>query len=64
MYIIKAIIVKPGSMPVSWTKYSPRPMTKKECLLLISPPKSERLKTHEVLKISILDFTCSKLEET
>ncbi|TKK12451.1 hypothetical protein EcCFBP13530_23725 [Enterobacter cancerogenus] len=63
MYIIKATIVKPGSMPVEWTRYSPRPMTIKETILLISPSKKEIFKTHEKMKISILDFTCSRLED-
>ncbi|HEI3268269.1 TPA: DUF1187 family protein [Escherichia coli] len=58
-YKITAAIIKPGGMPVRWTRYSRNKMTLLECEKLFSSPGNYRGQQGE--KIRVTEFLCEPL---
>ncbi|MGR3184183.1 DUF1187 family protein [Enterobacter cancerogenus] len=61
MYKIEASIIRAGSMPVHWTRYSDKPMNIKQCQQLFTPVKSQAKFSWPSSKTEIIDFRCIKL---
>ena len=55
-YKITAIIMKPGNLPVLWTRYSETKMTQAECEKMFSIPKGPGRSFGEIVKVR--EFRC------
>ncbi|EFA5471461.1 TPA: DUF1187 family protein [Escherichia coli] len=55
-YKITATIMKPGSLPVQWTRYSKTRMTRAECEKMFSVPKEPGRSFGD--KVQVEDFRC------
>ncbi|EFC0622924.1 DUF1187 family protein [Escherichia coli] len=55
-YKITATIIRPGNLPVKWTRYSDRQMTRIECEKMLSVPKEAGRSSGETARVE--DFTC------
>lgn len=56
-YKITATLMKPGSLPVQWTRYSERKLTQSECKKMFTIPKEPGRSFGD--KVQIADF-CSE----
>ncbi|EFJ8390744.1 TPA: DUF1187 family protein [Escherichia coli] len=61
-YKITAIIIKPGSLPIKWTRFSERRMTLIECEKMFTLPKETGRSFGD--KIRIENFCCKKISQT
>lgn len=59
-YRITATIMKPGNLPVLWTRYSGNKMTWTECEKLFSIPKESGRSFGDKAKVQ--DFRCVAVE--
>ncbi|CAD6179895.1 hypothetical protein AOY57_04660 [Escherichia coli] len=60
-YKITATIMKPGNLPVSWTRYSGNKMTRPECEKMFSIPKEPGRSFGD--KVRVQDFRCVMVAE-
>lgn len=58
MYRITATVLKAGGLPVAWTRYSGKKLTKEACEKMLSP-KTEAGKSVEE-KVTLRDFQCRR----
>ncbi|EPH4535681.1 DUF1187 family protein [Escherichia coli] len=61
-YRITATIIKPGNLPVFWTRYSDRRMTRTECEKMFSIPKEPGRSFGD--KVKVQDFRCEPVEDS
>ena len=61
-YKITAIIIKPGSLPIKWTRFSERRMTLIECEKMFTLPKETGRSFGD--KIRIENFCCKNISQT
>ncbi|CAD5645305.1 Rac prophage; predicted protein [Escherichia coli] len=59
-YRITATIMKPGNLPVLWTRYSGHRMTRTECEKMFSIPKEPGRSFGD--KVRVDDFLCVAIE--
>ncbi|EFA9200927.1 MULTISPECIES: DUF1187 family protein [Escherichia] len=59
-YRITATIMKPGNLPVLWTRYSDHRMTRTECEKMFSIPKEPGRSFGD--KVRVEDFRCVAVE--
>ncbi len=55
-YKITATIIKPGNLPVHWTRYSEKKMTPQECERMFSIPKEPGRSFGD--NVTVQDFQC------
>ncbi|HBE3214606.1 TPA: DUF1187 family protein [Escherichia coli] len=60
-YKITAIIMKPGNLPVFWTRYSEKKMTQAECEKMFSIPKEPGRSFGD--KVKVKEFRCVRTED-
>ncbi|EJG7370275.1 DUF1187 family protein [Escherichia coli] len=60
-YKITAIIIKPGCLPVKWTRYSKKKMTQAECEKLFFLPKAPGRSFGD--KVKVENFRCEVIKK-
>ncbi|HAW2817212.1 TPA: DUF1187 family protein [Escherichia coli] len=60
-YKITATIIKPGSLPAQWIRYSERRMTEVECQKMFSPPRESGRSFGD--KVNLENFCCEMIEK-
>lgn len=61
MYLITAIIIKPGTGPVLWTRYSTQKMTSEQCEKFFS--KNKHNSGYYGLQVTVTNFSCQKVKQ-
>ncbi|WP_085432353.1 DUF1187 family protein [Escherichia coli] len=60
-YKITATIIKPGNLPVDWTRYSGNKMTRTECENMFSTAKEPGRSFGD--KVTVKDFLCVRVTD-
>ncbi|HAK5377411.1 TPA: DUF1187 family protein [Salmonella enterica subsp. enterica serovar Virchow] len=60
-YIITATIIRPGNLPVKWTRYSGRKISQAECEKMFAIPKEPGRSFGD--KVRMENFCCEVVED-